>query len=61
MPKLPDNTTIPGMFYLRNLYQHWLLPALTAWVIGVPLNSLAVADTIDFSALCIKIRRKILG
>jgi hypothetical protein len=23
-------------------YQHWLLPALTAWVIGVPLNSLPV-------------------
>ncbi len=26
----------------RGLFQHWLLPALTAWVIGVPLNSLAV-------------------
>jgi hypothetical protein len=24
-------------------FQHWLLPALTAWVIGVPLNSLAVS------------------
>lgn len=23
-------------------FTHWLLPALTAWVIGVPLNSLAV-------------------
>jgi len=23
-------------------FQHWLLPALTAWVIGVPLNTLAV-------------------
>lgn len=27
---------------LRTLFQHWLLPALTAWVIGVPLNSLTV-------------------
>jgi hypothetical protein len=26
----------------RSLFQHWLLPALTAWVIGVPLNLLAV-------------------
>jgi hypothetical protein len=25
-----------------DLFQHWLLPALTAWVIGVPLNSLRV-------------------
>lgn len=26
----------------KNRGRHWLLPALTAWVIGVPLNSLAV-------------------
>ncbi len=26
----------------QKTYQHWLLPALTAWVIGVPLNSLSV-------------------
>lgn len=26
----------------RGLFQHWLLPALTAWVIGVPLHSLAM-------------------
>lgn len=26
-----------------SLFQHWLLPALTAWVIGVPLTSLAVS------------------
>lgn len=26
----------------RSLFQHWLLPALTAWVVVVPLNSLAV-------------------
>ena len=26
----------------QNTVQHWLLPALTAWVIGVPLNTLAV-------------------
>lgn len=26
----------------RSLFQHWLLPALTAWVLVVPLNSLAV-------------------
>lgn len=25
----------------QSLFQHWLLPALTAWVIGVPLSSLA--------------------
>jgi hypothetical protein len=25
---------------VHNLFQHWLLPGLTAWVIGVPLNSL---------------------
>jgi hypothetical protein len=29
-------------WFSRGLFQHWLLPALTAWVIGVPLNSLAV-------------------
>lgn len=23
-------------------FQHWIIPALTAWVLGVPLNSLAV-------------------
>jgi hypothetical protein len=26
----------------QNTFQHWLLPAFTAWVIGVPLTSLAV-------------------
>ena len=26
----------------RSRFQHWLLPALTAWVVVVPLNSLAV-------------------
>jgi hypothetical protein len=26
----------------QHTYQHWLLPALTAWVIGVPLETLAV-------------------
>jgi Protein of unknown function (DUF5656) len=31
-----------GILRFRGLFQHWLLPALTAWVIGVPLNSLAV-------------------
>lgn len=25
-----------------SLFQHWLLPALTAWVIGAPLNAVAV-------------------
>jgi hypothetical protein len=30
----PENT--------RAIFQHWMLPALTAWVIGVPLNSLVV-------------------
>lgn len=25
-----------------SLFQHWLIPALTTWVIGVPLDSLAV-------------------
>jgi len=28
---------------VHSLFQHWLLPALTAWVIGVPLNSLAAS------------------
>jgi hypothetical protein len=32
----------PRFRYIRSMFQHWLLPALTAWVIGVPLNSLAV-------------------
>ncbi len=32
-PHLGDQTT----------FQHWILPALTAWVIGVPLNTLAVS------------------
>jgi hypothetical protein len=32
----------PGSYYFRSLFQHWLLPALTAWVIGVPLSSLTV-------------------
>ncbi len=32
----------PGSYYFRNLFQHWLFPALTAWVIGVPLSSLTV-------------------
>lgn len=31
----------PGLD-LQSLPQHWILPALTAWVIGVPLNSLKV-------------------
>lgn len=26
----------------RRTFQHWLIPALTAWVIGAPLSSLAV-------------------
>jgi hypothetical protein len=26
----------------QRTFQHWLLPALTAWVLGVPLSSLAV-------------------
>jgi hypothetical protein len=26
----------------QSTYQHWLLPALTAWVIGIPLRSLEV-------------------
>ncbi len=26
----------------QKTYQHWLLPAMTAWAIGVPLNSLAI-------------------
>lgn len=26
----------------QRTYQHWLLPALTAWVIGVPLGTLAI-------------------
>lgn len=31
-----------GGFRLRSLFQHWMLPAMTAWVIGVPLSSLEV-------------------
>jgi hypothetical protein len=27
----------------RSTLQHWILPALTAWVIGVPLNTLATS------------------
>lgn len=26
----------------QNTIQHWMIPALTAWAIGVPLNSLAI-------------------
>ncbi len=26
----------------QHTYQHWLIPALTTWVIGVPLSSLAI-------------------
>ncbi len=33
---------LSGIWPYRSLFQHWMLPALTAWVIGVPLNSLAV-------------------
>ncbi len=29
-------------FQQQNTIQHWLIPALTAWAIGVPLNSLAI-------------------
>jgi len=36
----PSGSSILDSF--RSLFQHWLLPALTAWVIGVPLNSLVV-------------------
>ena len=40
--RFPGSAYLRGSYAVRNLFQHWLLPALTAWVIGVPLNSLAV-------------------
>jgi hypothetical protein len=35
---LSDHPRLSG----QRTYQHWLIPALTTWVIGVPLSSLAV-------------------